>query len=266
MNRFSAQIVVNSGGYRWRDLITLAEQKTEGVPRASVRLLVPISRRAERPWRAMGEAYDPFLKERALFRIFANLGPSERRILEFANRYGDIASHRQILKGYGLALKRWRYEIKKMRRAVHFLDQIGDCSKRLSSASERKLQSGFVDRLVREMPVTLTVTQIDGRAVVQTVCHCLLDAMKVQLVEALQEDKRYHDCAHCNKPFEVTPSVSRSDRIHCSTNCRVKHCYQRKKQAVTLHRQGRSVPQIVKAVGSDSKTVSTWIKNIRRNG
>src|SRR5690349_16893799 len=110
MARYSAQIPIDPNGYRWvnvegwrpggslRDYAvchclqaTLHEKWQERLNRYG-------------PVNFQEHTYDPFVREPALFRIFASLEQTESAIVQFANRYGDIASPQQIMEEEGVSL------------------------------------------------------------------------------------------------------------------------------------------------------------------
>ena len=99
----------------------------------------------------------------------------------------------------------------------------------------------------------------NGGISLQIVAASLFDAMKLQIVEAISEQKRYRSCEFCNKPFELTPQVNRSDRMFCSDNCRVKAYQRRKREVLEQSQAGRSVKQIVKATGVELEQVKRWL-------
>jgi transposase-like protein len=88
----------------------------------------------------------------------------------------------------------------------------------------------------------------------------MLAVLWVQFALAVAENKTYGRCQLCNRSFELAPQVNRADRLFCSNNCRVKAYQRRRKQALTMHRQGGSIREIAKATASDLDTVKKWIK------
>ena len=58
----------------------------------------------------------------------------------------------------------------------------------------------------------------------------LLAAMWLQMALAVDGDKNYRQCPECQNWFEVSPSTARSDKVFCSTACRVR-AYRRRKDA-----------------------------------
>lgn len=206
--------------------------------------------------------YDPFVKEPALYRIFAGLDGSVDSILRFANEYGDISDFLWSYEEGGLSLRDWRASIQLIQEATDKADRF------LLHTSPQTKRSKITDttlKLVQEilefMEVEVAAVGQNGGIFLQIVASSLLDAMKLQIVEAISEHKRYRTCELCNKPFELTPQVNRSDRMFCSDNCRVKAYQRRKKQVLQMHMEGRSVKQIVSATSVDKETVGRWLKS-----
>jgi hypothetical protein len=93
----------------------------------------------------------------------------------------------------------------------------------------------------------------------KTLAYNLLDAMKLQLADAVVERKSYRNGEQCANPFEVSPEFNRSDRVYCSDNCRVKAYQRRRKQAIAMRSKGKRLRDIAKKLGSDLPTVKKWV-------
>jgi hypothetical protein len=88
----------------------------------------------------------------------------------------------------------------------------------------------------------------------------LWHAMYFQFADAIHGNKRYKRCEGCGRWFELSPSVNRADRLTCSDSCRVKLYRQRMRRAQEMHAKGITVAVIASELGSDVKTIKTWIK------
>ncbi len=61
----------------------------------------------------------------------------------------------------------------------------------------------------------------------------LLDALWLQFAQAINGNKRYQRCRECNDAFELTPEITRADRVYCSDACRMKAYRRRKSTTAT---------------------------------
>jgi hypothetical protein len=271
MFRFSARIARDPNGYEWRNLGKYGPE--DGDERYGMSMFLQAKsieeycRRLEYEddWLPPDHAYDPFVEEPALFRIFAAVEPTEDGILEFAIRYGDIAHIGKITEHDGEQLLWWRSAIEDMKKAVAFADSFRAPRRKGDPERDKAphVMLDFINELLYDVPVFLQAVEQRGRTSLDTVVVCMRDVMKLQLATSIIEGKKYRNCEYCFKPFEVTPQINRSDRMFCSDNCRVKAYYRRKKQAVELRQKGQHLRDIVKKTGSDLETVKGWVKGVQ---
>lgn len=267
VKRFSAQIHVDAGGYEWTPYEGFGTRDAGERQRLEPIQLEDFCE----SWKVLGEAmlressYDPFITEPALYRVFAKLEPTPEAILQFANRYGELATVPEIVETGGSSLGVWKDCISEMR------NWIEDADKLLSSASSRKSAAlggrkiaSFVSRLLEDVPVFIEASEYRGAVTLATRAYHLLDAMKLQLADAVVERKAYRDCELCGKPYEVSPQFNRSDRVYCSDNCRVKAYQRRRKQAIAMRAKCDSLREIAKKLGSDVPTVKKWVGEARK--
>ena len=99
----------------------------------------------------------------------------------------------------------------------------------------------------------------DGRMTLQLDLDDLVPVMWLQFALAVAEDKKYRRCELCGKQFELSPDVTRSDRRFCADTCRVKSYQRRQAKARKMRAAGAHLREIVKIVGSDSKTIKRWL-------
>ena len=134
---------------------------------------------------------------------------------------------------------------------------------RSSTAQNRKVVE-FVNHLLGQVPVGFVARDRGGVLTLKTLAYNLLDAMKLQLVDAVVERKAYRSCEQCGKPYEVSPQINRSDRVYCSDNCRVKAYQRRRKQAISMRGQGDTLREIAKALNSNVPTVKKWVGETKK--
>jgi len=87
----------------------------------------------------------------------------------------------------------------------------------------------------------------------------LIGALWLQFAQAIDGNKDYRRCRECQKWFELTPEVARTNRRFCSNACRSK-AY-RKRQAEARRCDGAGVPleSIAEQLGTDITTVRRWV-------
>ena len=264
MSRFIARIAMSPDGYRWSKY----EHYKPG--RDDIFIFLDWTRQhsIREHYNTSGKlpevhCYDPFVEEPALYRIFAGLEPSPEAILGFAEKYGDFTTVAQVLEGEEHHLMEYKREISAMRAAVEAADEFISASLAAKTKVVSKRLLVKINETLGTAPLYMSAVPEGERVTLRLVVDSLLDAMKLQLAEAIADRKRYRGCEFCNKPFEVTPQINRSDRVFCSDNCRVKAYQRRKKQAVELRESGRSIRAIVKATRSDLDTVKRWLATTR---
>jgi hypothetical protein len=264
MSRFAAQIAMSSDGYRWSQYEHYRPGRDDDFIFLDWAKHITIRERYKRTGEiAVNRFYDPFQEEPALYRIFAVLKPTPEAILDFVQKYGDFTTVEELLEGEEHRLSEYKREISEMRRAVEAADEF------LTSKSAAKREKvprkllAYVNDILGSAPLYMSATAEDGEIRLRLVVTNLLHVMKLQLAEAIADRKHYRTCELCNKPFEVTPQINRSDRLFCSDNCRVKAYQRRKKQAIEMRRNGKSICDIVKATRSDLETVKRWLSTAK---
>jgi hypothetical protein len=88
----------------------------------------------------------------------------------------------------------------------------------------------------------------------------LIGALWLQFARAVERDSRFRQCAECGIWFELAPGTARSDKLYCSTPCRIKAYRKRQAEAVRLRGEGRSIEEIARQLESDPDTVRGWIE------
>jgi hypothetical protein len=87
----------------------------------------------------------------------------------------------------------------------------------------------------------------------------LITAIWAQFAAAVVNDSEFRRCDVCRKPFELSPEVARTNRLYCSTPCRLKAYRRRIRDAVRMRKQGKSLKAIATELRSDVDTVRGWI-------
>ncbi len=260
MPQFAARVIRDPQGYEW---IPSERPKTQFLRGRSYDQLDSLSMAGTPDEIPDNFCYDPLEAEPALYRIFARLDGDESEIAQFATRYGAPLNLRSENWHRGMSHHSWALCIVQMGLAVQLADDL------LKSQSVRSKQASldaaheFLQEVTPRLSVRLVPRRAERQIQMQLLATDLLDAMYLQLIEAVVQEKQYRDCELCQTPFELMPGTNRSDRVYCSENCRVKAYQRRKRHVVDLFRLGRSVGQIVDATGLNKKTVLGWVKNVK---
>lgn len=210
--------------------------------------------------------YDPFVSEPALFRIFADLKPTEEETLAFANRYGDFSSLEDCINDVEWTLWHWEDMIERVSGFVKKADDFIAHQQRAKSGG-KKLTTETIDllnELFAHAEVHLSAVALNGGIDLKIDVYALPYVFYLQIAESIADLKQYRNCEFCNKPFEVSPQVNRSDRLFCSDNCRVKAYQRRKKKVIDLRKSGKSLSEIAKSTNTQFANVKHWTKDIQK--
>ncbi len=79
----------------------------------------------------------------------------------------------------------------------------------------------------------------------------LRDVLWIQFALAVSGNGQFKNCAECGRPFEVSPSVNRSDKAFCRDACRVKAYRRRIRKAQQMRADGKTLRQIATELGSN---------------
>jgi hypothetical protein len=268
MSRFKAEIPIDPAGYEWvnEDAMVLGEDEDSDYERS----MVLYGRSREKVYEEFrkgdgaslpGETYDPFSVEPSLFRILAALDPTPESILSFVHQYGDASDIDYVLERDEFTLADWKSLISDIGQSVALADDFVESrEQRRTSTKKARAALDFVNETLGWANLHAAAdVGADGAINLHVVVHDLLSVLKLQIVEAILDQKKYRNCDQCGKPFELSPSLNRSDRVFCSDNCRVKAYYRRKIRAVELRNSGASIREIMKETGSDADTINKWL-------
>jgi hypothetical protein len=89
----------------------------------------------------------------------------------------------------------------------------------------------------------------------------LLGALWLQFAYAVANKQKAIKCETCARPFIVAPGAGRSDKKHCSPNCKTRAYLQRRDSARAMKSRGKSIKQIAERLGVDSASVKKWVSN-----
>jgi len=241
MSRFQGHIVVDQKGYSWDETDVSLE---DGHDAYTTGMYIKWNSEWDlrQQYNEHGEVnydftYDPFVTEPALFRVFARLDPTADDVLAFANRYGDFSSLGDVMEGVDWTLWDWEDAIGRVRGYIERADEFIAYQHRRPGA--KKLTTEMVD-LLNELfsyaEVHLSAVLLNGNIDLKMDVYSLPYVFYLQIAEAIADLKQYRNCELCDKPFELSPQVNRSDRLFCSDNCRVKAYQRRKKKVIDLRK------------------------------
>lgn len=92
----------------------------------------------------------------------------------------------------------------------------------------------------------------------------LIGALWLQFAQSIARNEVLRVCPGCKTPITLSPDVARSDREFCSHACRQADYRKRQAAARQLHSRGLGLSEIAEQVGSDPKTVHSWLTKSRR--
>ena len=101
----------------------------------------------------------------------------------------------------------------------------------------------------------------DSPLVVKLCPQSLMDALWVQLLLAVVQNKSFRDCVICKKPYEVSPSTNRVTRSYCSNACRNKAQRRRITKAKEMRADGKSLQYIADAYNTSLEIVKGWVES-----
>lgn len=267
MSRFTCQIPIDPKGYRWENEGGYGLEDGEELYERSLSLLGNSEEEIWSEWHEKGsaalpgETYDPFVVEPALYRIFAALEVRPEAILQFVHKYGSTRTVFDVIERTETnSLEEWRRRIEELREANTVADEYVSSQSTRGRRRDRTAALDLVNESLgwAELHATAVLRQ-NGAIDVRIAAHDLWSVMRLQLAEAIIDQKHYRECEYCQKPFEVSPQVNRSDRLFCSDNCRVKAYHRRKRQAIDMRNAGKPLREIAKVTQSDLDSVKKWI-------
>jgi hypothetical protein len=90
----------------------------------------------------------------------------------------------------------------------------------------------------------------------------LLAAIWIQTALSYVEPRRYGRCQTCGRWFEVSASATgkRPDAETCGNVCKRRRIRTRKRDAIRLFREGRTLRDVSVATGADPRALSRWKK------
>ena len=96
----------------------------------------------------------------------------------------------------------------------------------------------------------------------------LLSAMWLQLALSVAGDKEFRGCKHCQRLFEISTENTgyRKHREFCSESCKTKDYRKRKRTALKLAGEGKSVAVVATRTGTNAATVLAWLTTTRKRG
>lgn len=274
---FQASITVHLDGYHW-----VVQRLHRRSPPSWKPQMMLVNRGKE------VRTYDPFRKEPQLFRIFSELEESSgSSISGFADLYGGALSHVQAHVGY--SLPEWQKRIAWFRGVVRLVDAMqADDGAAISTALKaieddttetflnyRSFAKTVIER-ARETAdwligcghggIALALQRAGGVLLIRFHVLTMIDAMRVQLAMHAASAMPFRRCEECGHPFVLSPELNRSDRVFCKNSCRLRAYRRRRSRAVEMRAAGKTVRQIAAELGSDAKTVKSWLSEDKGNG
>ena len=236
-----------------------------------------------------GVTYEPMSRTHAaMFRIFADLDYADPDAIQsFAATYGllGLPKQEQILLlrepnrqhvASGESHLAWAREICEMREALRLSrsmppeEEAEDLAAYRRHGSDppyeegrRKLYWLFNRHLQAVQPRMNFSAESPPELRFQPLT--LLASMWLQLSLSLVGSKDYRSCKFCRRLFEISTELTgyRRHREFCSTSCKTKDYRRRRRLAVQLKAQGKSLSEISDAVKTEKATIRGWIAAAR---
>lgn len=103
----------------------------------------------------------------------------------------------------------------------------------------------------------------EGEAIVEVRINELNTVLWFELSQVVVGEVELRHCLQCGKPFILRKST-RSDRVFCNQSCKVINLQRRKKRALEMRAEGKSVRQIAKEAGAPNNSYQQNLKTIHR--
>ncbi|HZR88412.1 MAG TPA: hypothetical protein VFB02_16510 [Bradyrhizobium sp.] len=176
--------------------------------------------------------FDPFKvkSETALYKRFAALDGSEDQCLQFAHAWGLLTTEART---EAETIDGWRKKIQQMRGFIAMM-QVGE--KVPGGITRTKVGGRGVEVPLPSIAVTLVPGDVDvdgtiGRPRMLFEPKTLLDGMYLQIGAFVAGDGILRVCKQCGKPFEAGTQSRRSIAIYCSSACKDRASYQKRRTA-----------------------------------
>lgn len=246
-----------------------------------------------------GDAQSLPLDDPALFRNFAALDPMSDHVVRFANTYGllwesdlgvpfaeweyEIRTMRFLLRIFDYVRERKPIHLdcghvvrfpserptplfRELARYTRYADHHSVAIAYPARQARQPIQEAAHDFLVRAVNARLGVwcplpalNRQGKQAQLSLQPQTLLGALWLQFAIALAENKTYRQCVACGRYMEISPGANRADRRTCSNVCRNRELRRRQALARSMSARGKSIREIMKAIGSDSATIRGWV-------
>jgi hypothetical protein len=130
----------------------------------------------------------------------------------------------------------------------------------LLAAARRFLAQKVNGHLPRPFHGQLTVDAGGTRLEWDVIPRSLIDALWLQLAQAISAGKTYRECKECGSWFEVSPEAKhRSNRRFCSDSCRTKAYRKRQERAREMRGRGVDVGTIAEKLDTSRKSAEKWV-------
>jgi hypothetical protein len=174
-----------------------------------------------------------------------------RGLAQYERRLPELAQIEDEISGGGLTVQSLIGDLRDTRGL--------DRKQRLAAAKQALSFAVLESPLVASMRFNLKNDAAPGSLHPRLRAEHLVTALWMQFALAIVENKEYRRCKHCQKPYELAPDVARTNRDYCSHTCRLKAYRKRQKDAMRLHKKGKTLRAIADELESDVKFVRGWI-------
>lgn len=112
--------------------------------------------------------------------------------------------------------------------------------------------------------LALTPDDLTGKPAFELRVGTLLEALWLQLAQAMVEGTDYRRCRTCGTWFAVVNDGRKADQVFCRDACKSRDFRHRRARAQELAAAGKRPKEIAEALGSDVATVKRWVRAGRK--
>jgi hypothetical protein len=236
--------------------------------------------------------YDPLREETGLFLALAKAPATAERMVEFANRYGDLDSRTPLelwdvyakaragVEASERSLNLWRQRVRRLGVAVQVWEALrgGDGDRIAEALAGVAGMSALVEAMGPHAAAAHALTKflndaLDSGVQARTAKGAAEGSLRLlvepadlwraaclQFALAVDGDRKFQACPVCERWFELRPGIGRANKVFCSPTCRTKATGRRREEAVRLHGKGKSLAEIVRATGAKPESVRAWVR------
>lgn len=216
-----------------------------------------------------GPDYNYFETHPTLFRVFAETPPTEKGIIQFANKYGQLGltvkAHQASEVIYDCErVEEWVNQINAMRESVELWETLrsDNAADDQKAIGWQRLSQTLNHYLADNTALSTQYLLSDSRPRCYIAARNLAGALWLQLARGIDGNMHYIRCRTCARWMEISLQSTgfRTNRDYCSDACRSRAYRERQAEAHRLQKDGMEIKVIAKRLRTDVKTVKGWLE------